>query len=128
MIWIFLIYSEANERIVSYLDQYYLQPFDNVEKQLNQVILMCRDKRLLHRICGILEVNALNVGLGDTDNQHEISALYEYACILEHNCIPNCYYTFDSRRQCKITMRAGRTIRKGEHLSIMYTHMLWGTL
>lgn len=24
-------------------------------------------------------------------------------------------------------MRAGRCIKKGEHLSIMYTHMLWGT-
>lgn len=91
-------------------------------------IIAKRDKQLLHRICGILEVNALNVGLGgNDDDRHEISALYENACILEHSCVPNCYYTFDAKRQGKIKMRAGRLIRAGEHLAIMYTHMLWGT-
>lgn len=83
---------------------------------------------MLHQLCGILEVNALNIGLGVDEQQHEVSALYENACILEHNCQPNCFYTFDTNRQCKITMQAARPIRKCEHLSIMYTHMLWGTL
>ena len=27
----------------------------------------------------------------------------------------------------QMTVRAGRDISKGEHLSIMYTHSLWGT-
>lgn len=95
---------------------------------MDQTIIAKRDRQLLHRICGILEVNALNVGLGgDDDDRHEIGALYENACILEHSCMPNCYYTFDTKRQGKITMRAGRLIRAGEHLAIMYTHMLWGT-
>lgn len=85
-----------------------------------------RDKKLLHRICGIMEVNALNIGLG-FDNNSEVSALFENACILEHSCLPNCYYTFDLENKFKITMRAGRLIKKGEHLAIMYTHMLWGT-
>lgn len=85
-----------------------------------------RDKTILHRICGIMEVNALNIGLYDSDQQ-EVSALFENACILEHSCMPNCYYTFDTKRNYKITMRAGQLIKKGEHLSIMYTHMLWGT-
>lgn len=89
-------------------------------------ILEHRDKKLLHRICGIMEVNALNIGLHYGDQQ-EVSALFENACILEHSCMPNCYYTFDTKRNYKITMRSGRLIRKGEHLAIMYTHMLWGT-
>lgn len=95
---------------------------------MGEKIIAKREKQLLHRICGILEVNALNVGLGgNDDDRHEISALYENACILEHSCVPNCYYTFDAKRQGKIKMRAGRLIRAGEHLAIMYTHMLWGT-
>lgn len=73
-----------------------------------------------------MEVNALNIGL-DAENVNEASALFENACVLEHTCTPNCYYTFDNKRQFKVTMRAGRDIKKGEHLSIMYTHMLWGT-
>lgn len=86
-----------------------------------------RDRKTLHRICGILEVNALNIGL-EFGNSEEVSALFENACILEHSCLPNCFYTFDTKKQFKIRMRAGRLIRKGEHLSIMYTHMLWGML
>lgn len=81
---------------------------------------------MLHRICGVMEVNALNIGLGDKNN-NEVSALFENACILEHSCQPNCYYTFDTTKRFKITMRAGRSIKKGEHLAIMYTNMLWGT-
>lgn len=122
------ISREAEERIVSFLDAQYLQPLAEVEREMGQAIIAKRDKQLIHRLCGILEVNALNVGLGgDDDDRHEISALYENACILEHSCVPNCYYTFDTKRQGKITMRAGRSISAGEHLAIMYTHMLWGT-
>lgn len=121
-------FNEADERIVSYLDSHYLQPLAEVEREMKQTIVAERDRQLLHRICGILEVNALNIGLGrDSDDRHEISALYENACILEHSCVPNCYYTFDAKRPGRITMRAGRMIRAGEHLAIMYTHMLWGT-
>lgn len=121
-------FREADERIVSYLRERYLEPFAEVEQQMGQAILPQRDRDSLHRICGILEVNALNVGLGGAEQPHEVSALYENACILEHNCVPNCFYTFAGGRQCKITMQAARLIRQGEHLSIMYTHMLWGTL
>lgn len=104
----------------------YWPALDDVEKELGQKVLANRDKKLLHRICGIMEVNAMNIGLG-FDNDGEVSALFENACILEHSCLPNCYYTFDTKKQFKITMRAGRLIKAGEHLSIMYTHMLWGT-
>lgn len=78
----------------------------------------------IHRVCGIIEVNALNINL---EHGQEISALYPTACLLEHSCVPNCMFTFDFRKQFRISMIAGRDIKKGEHLSIMYTHMLWGT-
>lgn len=123
---LFLFSREADERIVSYLMDNFWSALDDVEKELSSKIVERRDRKLLHRICGIMEVNALNIGLGFEDN--EVSALFENACILEHSCIPNCYYTFDTKRQFKITMRAGRLIKKGEHLAIMYTNMLWGTL
>lgn len=97
-----------------------------MEKELGKTVLGERDRKIIHRVCGIMEVNALNIGLA-FDNNEEVSALFENACILEHSCLPNCYYTFDTTNKFKITMRAGRLIKMGEHLSIMYTHMLWGT-
>lgn len=99
---------------------------DRVERELGNKVVETRDAKMLHRICGIMEVNALNIGLGFEDQ--EVSALFESACIMEHSCVPNCYYTFDPQRQYRITMRTGRSIRKGEHLAIMYTNMIWGTL
>lgn len=89
--------------------------------ELGMKIVERRDRKTLHRICGIMEVNALNVGV-ECDSNVEVSALFENACILEHDCLPNCYYTFDPKKQFKITMRAGRLIKKGEHLKIMCVH------
>lgn len=117
---------EADERIVSYLTDNFWPTLDNIEQELGRTIITNRDRKMIHRVCGIMEVNGLNIGLGFGNNE-EVSALYENACILEHSCVPNCYYTFDTSRQFKIKMRSGRLIKKGEHLSIIYTDMLWGT-
>lgn len=82
------------------------------------------DARTLHRLCGIVEVNAHYINL---DNGQEISGVYPTASILEHSCVPNCMFSFDFRKQFRLKMHAGKDIKKGDHLSIMYTHMLWGT-
>lgn len=123
---ILFAYREADERIVTYLIENFWPAVDAIKSELNEKILSVRDRKILHRICGIMEVNALNISL-EFGNTEEVSALFENACILEHSCMPNCYYTFDTKKQFKIRMQAGRHIKKGEHLSIMYTHMLWGT-
>lgn len=82
------------------------------------------ESRTLHQVCGIMEVNAHYINL---DNGQEISGLYPTACLMEHSCVPNCMFTFDFGKQFRIRMMAGRDIKQGENLSIMYTHMLWGT-
>lgn len=118
--------SEADERIVSYLVDNFWSALDQIESERGRKIIAQRDKKLLHRICGILEVNALMITLPSADQ--EIGGLYELACILEHSCVPNLYYIFNPSRKYQITMYAGCDIRQGEHMSIMYTNMLWGTL
>jgi len=75
----------------------------------------------IQKIVGIFDTNAIEIRLAAS----EVMALYEMACMLEHNCTPNIRMNFDEKYN--ITVRAGRDIRKGEHLSIMYTHSLWGT-
>jgi len=68
------------------------------------------------------ETNAIEIRMAHSS---DVMALYETACLLEHSCIPNLHITFD--KKFNITVRAGRDIKQGEHLSIMYTHSLWGT-
>lgn len=118
--------SEAEQRIVSFLLENFLNDLNEVERNTNKSIAPKYDAASLHRLCGIFDVNAFNIE-SDTNNAKDLYALYENACIMEHSCVPNCYLTFDSQQQYKLTMRAGRKIAKGEHLSNMYTHMLWGT-
>lgn len=78
----------------------------------------------IHKICGFIDVNSL-----ETSNQtNEISAFYPTAVLLEHNCVPNTYHFFgDDIEQYKITVKAACPIKKGEHITTMYTHALWGT-
>lgn len=47
---------------------------------------------------------------------------------MEHNCIPNTIHTFeDELANYRITVRAALPIKKGERITTMYTHALWGT-
>lgn len=46
---------------------------------------------LIHKICGILDVNALDVQLDGM----ELTAVYPTVSLLEHNCLPNTSMTFD---------------------------------
>jgi len=76
----------------------------------------------IQKIQGIFDTNAKEIRLPYS----EAEALYATASVLEHNCTPNTSFTFSD--DFSITVRAGRNIKAGEHLSIMYTHALWGTV
>ncbi|KYN08068.1 Protein msta, isoform B [Cyphomyrmex costatus] len=56
-------------------------------------------------------------------------AIYEHASLLEHSCIANTRHSFriDDKGRPRITIYAVTSIKKGEHLSTMYTHALWST-
>ncbi|XP_015519883.1 SET domain-containing protein SmydA-8 [Neodiprion lecontei] len=76
------------------------------------------------RVCGLIDVNAL-----ETNPPEGSAALYETACLLEHNCIANTRHSFsiDAKGRPCITVRTVTAVQKGEHLSTIYTHALWAT-
>jgi hypothetical protein len=47
---------------------------------------------------------------------------------MEHSCVPNCHFLFDKQNGFKLTVRAARDIKKGEHIATCYSNVLWGTL
>ena len=73
----------------------------------------------LYKICGILEVNGLEIP------SPSLVGLYGLACLLEHSCVPNSTRTFDS--QLNILIRAAVPIKKGDHITTSYTDPMWGT-
>ncbi|XP_053685675.1 SET domain-containing protein SmydA-8 [Sabethes cyaneus] len=117
-------YQEADERTVQYLLKNFLNPLKKLEEQQGKTVLPVCDAKTLHKISGILEVNAMVIPLS---NGREICGLYPIGCMLEHCCMPNCHYTFNCDKGMKLTFKAGRDIEKNEHLSTTYTHSLWGT-
>ncbi|TMW49774.1 hypothetical protein DOY81_005131 [Sarcophaga bullata] len=118
------LHEDAEKRIVSYLQNNFLQRLRSVEQKAKDKYLTLYDSTILHRICGIIETNYMCISLS---SGLELSGVFYTACMMEHSCLPNCYFQFDQRNGFRITVIAGRDIKKGEHLKIMYSNMLWAT-
>ncbi|KAJ1529909.1 hypothetical protein ONE63_006638 [Megalurothrips usitatus] len=73
----------------------------------------------VHTVCGILEVNAFEVGDGQR-------ALYDMAFLLAHDCTPNTSHSDDERRT--MTLRASVPIPKGHAITLSYAYTVQGTL
>ncbi|CAH0401005.1 unnamed protein product [Chilo suppressalis] len=119
-------YDEANEFIVEYLMNHFIAKLDNdtKKKYLPEI-----SAALIHRMCGIIATNALEIRLPEGA---ELLALYTNTCIMEHSCIPNTKHTFTQTAKnkdelYKITVKVAIPIEKGYHISTMYSHALWGT-
>ncbi|PSN56125.1 hypothetical protein C0J52_10642, partial [Blattella germanica] len=78
------------------------------------------EEEIMH-ICGVIQVNGHEVPL----TEPTYVAVYEEASFLEHNCRPNCTKSFTEEGGLKI--RIMEPVLKGQHLSISYTDVLWGT-
>ncbi|KAL7738539.1 hypothetical protein ACLKA6_006844 [Drosophila palustris] len=113
--------QEAEQRIVGYLQQRFLRHLKANKK--HESLLNEYESELLHRLCGIIETNYMAIELA---TGVELSGLFRQACMMEHACQPNCYFQFDPATH-RIMVRAGCDIKKGDHLKITYTNILWGT-
>ncbi|KAF7989022.1 hypothetical protein HCN44_007332 [Aphidius gifuensis] len=82
------------------------------------------DRNVLTKICGLIDVNGL-----ETNPPEGSIGIYQNACLLEHQCVSNTrhFFTLDDKGRPKIIIKAARKIKKGEHLSTTYTHVLWTT-
>lgn len=81
-----------------------------VARHIDAVLAMDPSFReLLPKICGIIDVNAL-----ETNPPEGCVALYETACLLEHNCVANTRHSFsiDAQGRPKITVTAVTSIKK----------------
>ncbi|XP_054267865.1 histone-lysine N-methyltransferase set-18-like isoform X1 [Macrosteles quadrilineatus] len=107
------VYKELNENVVNYLTQNYLSKLDS-----SALDDMSPD--VIHRICGAIDVNAMEI----LENDVEVLAILPTASIMCHSCVPNTKHTF---RNTRVTVRAAVNIPKGQDVTLMYTHMLWTT-
>ncbi|XP_052755116.1 SET domain-containing protein SmydA-8 [Galleria mellonella] len=121
-------YDEANEYIVEYLMNNFIS---KLQDEIKNKYMPEVSSALIHRICGIIDTNALEIRLSEGT---ELLALYTNTCIMEHSCIPNTKHTFILQQSPKnrndlyrITVKVVVPVQKEHHITTMYTHALWGT-
>lgn len=78
---------------------------DNYLSKLDEGVLPDTSPMILHHICGILDVNAMEVRTGAV----ELLALYPTAYLMNHSCVPNSKHYFTDTR---ITVAAATHIKK----------------
>jgi hypothetical protein len=111
------IWDNVQERIVDVMKKTFgVMVFEAICPQLDFT------DETIQKIQGILDTNGKEIRLAYAD----VQALYPLSCLMEHSCQPNVKINYS--KNFKITCAAGKNIREGEHLSIMYTHALWGTI
>lgn len=107
-LWLF---REIQDRVVNYLQENYLQNLPSVDVSGETVLQNC-SQNTLHRICGVLDVNGLDIRLALGS---EVVALYPTVYLIEHNCLPNTRHTFEINpgdKQYRITVTATQHIQK----------------
>ena len=104
-------FREIKERVVSFLQENYLKKLSESEKE-GEALLSDTSENTLHKICGVLDVNGLEIRL---PLGSEVLALYPTVYLMEHNCLPNTRHTFETspgERQYRISVSATRHIAK----------------
>ncbi|XP_018323549.1 SET domain-containing protein SmydA-8-like [Agrilus planipennis] len=94
-----------------------------VEKIRNDWGLLEYTEEEIHTICGILEVNAFEIG----QNGVNIRGLYPSAFLLSHDCVPNTNHN-DEEKDFRLTIRASLPISKNQPITLSYAYTLQGTL
>nr|XP_049702787.1 SET domain-containing protein SmydA-8 isoform X1 [Helicoverpa armigera]XP_049702791.1 SET domain-containing protein SmydA-8 isoform X1 [Helicoverpa armigera]XP_049702794.1 SET domain-containing protein SmydA-8 isoform X1 [Helicoverpa armigera] len=96
----------------------------NVVQRFKKWKLQYEDQEI-HTVCGILEVNAFEVG-GSGANAR---ALYDRAYLLAHDCTPSTTHTDAERVPGRpLTIRASVPHQAGDLISLCYAYTLQGTL
>ncbi|XP_023947091.2 SET domain-containing protein SmydA-8 [Bicyclus anynana] len=81
-------------------------------------------RELLTRICGILEVNAVEI---PSRGGFSVRAIYPRLAIAAHSCVPNIVHTI-LQSDYQVQIRAAVSIKSGEPLHLSYTHVLSPTI
>ncbi|CAG4942892.1 unnamed protein product [Parnassius apollo] len=96
----------------------------NVVQRIKKWGLRYEDEEI-HTVCGILEVNAFEVG-GSGANAR---ALYDKAYLLAHDCTPTTTHTDAEKKVGRpITVRASIPHKAGDLITLCYAYTLQGTL
>ncbi|KAJ0174527.1 hypothetical protein K1T71_009635 [Dendrolimus kikuchii] len=83
------------------------------------------DKVLVQRVCGILEVNSVEV---PSRAGFSVRAIYPKLAIAAHNCVPNIVHTILHSNNYQVQVFSAVPIKLGVSLHLCYTYALYPTI
>lgn len=104
----------------SFVQEIYIKPLRIHERETGKNIMPKMPNYIVKRLSGVLNANSFEYN----DN---VQLIYPTASIFEQSCLPNTFYTVDAKNGYTITIRAITPIVKGQHLTLSYANLLWGT-
>lgn len=83
------------------------------------------DEQLMTLACCALDTNAYQIATPYGKKETSLRGLYPVSGLMNHNCVPNTRYYFNSDLQ--MTVKAAKPIRCGAEIFSCYSGVLWGT-
>ncbi|XP_047041889.1 SET domain-containing protein SmydA-8-like isoform X1 [Helicoverpa zea] len=83
------------------------------------------EEQLMILACCALDTNAFQIATAYGKKEMSMRGLYPVSGLMNHNCVPNTRYYFNSDLQ--MTVKAVKPIRAGTEIFSCYSGLLWGT-
>lgn len=83
------------------------------------------EEQLMLLACCALDTNAYQIATPYGKKEMSMRGLYPVSGLMNHNCVPNTRYYFNSDLQ--MTVKAVKPIRAGTEIFSCYSGLLWGT-
>ncbi|XP_052758516.1 SET domain-containing protein SmydA-8-like [Galleria mellonella] len=83
------------------------------------------DEQMMILACCALDANAFQIASPFGVKEMSTRGLYPVAALMNHSCVSNTRYTFNSDLQ--MTVKAVKPIRSGSEIFTCYSGILWGT-
>ncbi|XP_035446784.2 SET domain-containing protein SmydA-8 isoform X1 [Spodoptera frugiperda] len=93
-----------------------LKPYYEIPEEEEQLMILA---------CCALDTNAFQIATPYGKKEMSMRGLYPVSGLMNHNCVPNTRYYFNSDLQ--MTVKAVKPIRAGTEIFSCYTGILWGT-
>ncbi|KAF2898613.1 hypothetical protein ILUMI_07559, partial [Ignelater luminosus] len=102
------------------------RPEVSIIKEKIKLTINGEEENLLNLICSVLDTNAFEIVVGETEetSTSSLRGIYPLSSLMNHMCIPNTTHYFDSKQN--MIVKATKFIPKDQEIFHCYTMTFWG--
>ncbi|XP_072936962.1 SET domain-containing protein SmydA-8-like [Epargyreus clarus] len=121
-----LLLHEDQKKFMASLQAHVFPQHGSEIKELKEYFDITKeDEELMVLACCVLDANAFQIATPYGQKDMSLRGLYPVSALMNHNCVPNTRYSYNSDNQ--MTVKAVKPIQAGKEIFTCYSGMLWGT-